>query len=369
MEQHISKALIQYVSPNFEYSCAPRNYPSLTFFSLSKEIRDQIYDYALVSTSSIIVWKGKMEDEFLAMYEGPRRIWWGHPLSRLMWRVASHKETAVSLCNLSLNLLFSSKAVSQEAAMVFYNKNTFAFEGDHNWDPVVRWLKTIGTNNRNSLAILEAHAGRPDQVWQNSRGERLRHPGGCTTEEIYPRHPYLGTPTNGFEPGSVDNINPALEDIFAMLGQRTSKKKTTITMRIGGCYPGGGARPRTSEDQCPEDGWYGMELPNLLERFLELHSNRSEKGSVEVVWKGLTFKRELMAEQDLIKNLGWNLSISPAGNYEVRSKYGSIVNSENFVEYRLRREKTTGPLITQSPSLYSDMYMYSMTDRDREIYL
>jgi hypothetical protein len=80
----------------------------------------------------------------------------------------SREETSASLSTLNINLLFSSKAVSHEAAMVLYNKNKFAFEGDHNWDPVVRWLKTIGTDNRNSLAILEVCAKRPDQAWQKS---------------------------------------------------------------------------------------------------------------------------------------------------------------------------------------------------------
>jgi hypothetical protein len=366
MEQHISKALIRYVSPDSYYPPPPRNFPPLTFFSFPREIRDKIYQHALVSTSNIIVWKGELESESVPLYQGPRRIWLGHPASRLVWRAVSHKETAASLCTININLLISSKAVGHEAAMVFYNKNTFTFEGDHNWDPVITWLKTIGPSNRNSLATLEVWAKRPDQVWQNPRGERLRHPGGWTMEEIYPRHPYLGTPTAGFKYGCVDNINPVLEEIFVMLGRRTSEKEITIVMRIDGRYPGGGAEPEPM-DQCPENSWYSMELPNLLEKFLELHSPPSEEGSVEVIWKGLAYQRLLIAEQDSIKNLGWDMSTSPADNDEMRFWFGSSFNHEDFASYTLRRQNFTGPLITQDPSPYSHVYIFPGINR--ELYL
>jgi len=362
MEQHICKELIPYISLNFYYPRLLSNEPPLTFFSFPREIRDKIYHYALVSTLDIIVWKGELKRERIALYEGSQYIPWGQPSSRLIWRAVSHKETAASLSTLNINLLFSSKVVSQEAAMVFYNKNTFAFEGNHNWDPAVSWLKTIGTSNRDSIANLKVCAKRPDQVWQNHRGERLRHPGGFTMEIIYPRHPYLSTPPAGFKYGCVDNINPVLEEVFVLLGQRISEKKITITMRIDNRYPGGGAKPRLDK-QTPEHDWYSMELPNLLEMFLELHSRPSEKGSLEVVWKGLAEKRILTAEQDLIKNLGWNMSTSTAEKAEIRLCFGSWANHEDFVRYTLRREKLTGSLITQDPSPYSDSYIYPGMNR------
>jgi hypothetical protein len=53
------RALIRDVS-----SDKPRNSPPLTFLSLSREIRDEIYDLALVSTSPIIVWKGEWKIDY-----------------------------------------------------------------------------------------------------------------------------------------------------------------------------------------------------------------------------------------------------------------------------------------------------------------
>jgi hypothetical protein len=353
MEQNICKAIVKYVSPDSYCPRLPRNFPPLTFFSFPREIRDKIYNYALVSTSHIIVWKGELKYEYLKSYKGARRMMGGEPISRLIWRTVSHKETSASLSTININLLFSNKTVSQEAAMVFYNKNTFAFEGDHNWDPIVCWLKTIGIDNRNSLAVLEVYGKRPDQVWQNSRGERLPHPQRYTMEEIYPINPYLGNPTDGFKHGYVDNINPVLEEVFVLLGQRASEKKTTIIMQTDIYYPGGGAIAVEPDDQFPDKGWYSMELPNLIEKFLELHCTHSERRSVEVVWKGLTYQRVLATE--FMENLGWNISTSPAESEEIVRKIGIYHNHDDsdFARYTLRRKKLVGPLIAQDPSPFS----------------
>jgi hypothetical protein len=131
------------------------------------------------------------------------------------------------------NLFFCKKTICEEASTAFYNKNMFCFEGDHNWDPIVSWLKMIGSANLNSLRSLQVNGKRPDQVWQNSKGKRLRHPCVATSEEIYPRHPYLLTPGNVFRCGEVDNINPAIEDVFILLGQRSSEQKIILCMQLG----------------------------------------------------------------------------------------------------------------------------------------
>lgn len=83
MEQPICKELVRYIPPVSYCPRPSRNYPPLTFFSLPREIRDKIYHHALVSTSHIIVWKGKLITEYLPLYKGTQRIWGGEPTSRL----------------------------------------------------------------------------------------------------------------------------------------------------------------------------------------------------------------------------------------------------------------------------------------------
>lgn len=249
--------------------------------------------------------------------------------------------------------------------MIFYSKNVFSFEGNHNWDPIYLWLQAIGADNRNFLATLDANAKRPDQVWQNTRGERLRIPAGFTMENVYPRQPYLGVPDGGFKYGCVDNINPVLEEIFVLLGQRTNKQKVVFIMQIAACYPGGGAEPEPM-DQCPEYGWYSMELPNLVETFIDLHTRRSgERDLIEVLWKGMASRRVLLAEEDLINDLGWNMSITP-----IEEDQASFPNCKSLIpggvtKYTLRRRKFIGRLTTQDPSPFSDIYILTTVDRER----
>ncbi|KAF4629405.1 hypothetical protein G7Y89_g8745 [Cudoniella acicularis] len=168
-------------------------------------------------------------------------------------RVVDQPATKASLYLLSTNLLLCSNIISQEAARVFYNQNTFSFLGEHNWDPIVSWLQTIGVQNRNNLSNLEIDAYKPDQAWQRFDGERIQAPGGNTREIVYPRHPYLGVRMRPFKYGFVDNINPALETMFELLGQRASTKKLVLNLKLCGGYPGDG-KIIYEGDQHPEDG-------------------------------------------------------------------------------------------------------------------
>ncbi|TEY33602.1 hypothetical protein BOTCAL_0674g00020 [Botryotinia calthae] len=333
-------------------------------------IRDRIYHYALVSKSNIIAWKGTLKCEVLPMYKGNRKIWSEELNTRLIRRVVNHEATSTSLSTLSIKLLFCSKVVSHEAAIIFYNKNTFAFEGDHNWDPVVHWLKNIGTDNRNSLAILEVRGRRPVQVWQNRCGERIHDRPGYSYEQTYPRNPYLAIPIHGFlSEGCVDSINPIVEEVFVLLGQRSSNEKVTVVMQTGRYYPGGGTDPLILyEAHFPEDSWYSMDLPNFIERFLELHSTRSTKRSVEVVWKGVAYKRLL--ETEFVESVGWNISTAPAGNEEVLAIFGEYYNrNESFAKYTLRRKKLTGPLIAEHPMPFNSFRPCRIADQQGRVFV
>ncbi|KAH8672744.1 hypothetical protein BGZ60DRAFT_405479 [Tricladium varicosporioides] len=361
MAQNSCTALIRYTPLNIYFPHQPRNSPPTTFYSLPREIRDKIYGIALVSPSAITVWKGEMKLSYLPPpLEGPHP----RPTSRVRWREINEEVTRASLRTLSLNLLFCNKTLGYEAAAIFYGKNTFSFEGDHNWDPIVSWLKTIGDKNRNSLKSLKVDAKRPDQVWQNSRGERVRHPGGSMMEDIYPRHPYLNTRGGAFKYGFVDNINPALEDMFLLLGQRTSKQRVTITMQLAHIYPGGGTNPDPME-QLPECNWYSMELPNLVDKFLDIYTRGSElKDFVEVLWKGRYSRQLLLDEQEIIKNVGWVLTISPIEEDEESFWPGSTYKVPGGVtKYVLRRQRITGVLMAQDPSPYSHTAVYRSMDR------
>ncbi|TVY41598.1 hypothetical protein LOCC1_G008936 [Lachnellula occidentalis] len=353
-------AMIRYVAEDSRPP-RPRNLPRLGFLSLPREIRDIIYDLALVSTSSIIVWKGKWETEFLArLEEGPRP----YPLSQIRWRAIDHDASTASLRSLNLNLLFCNKVIGNEAAMTFYHGNTFAFLGEHNWDPVVDWLGAIGLRNRESIVSLDIDAQRPDAAWQNSKGERVRHPARFTQEEVYPRHPLLHTCKGHFKWGSVDNINPALEKIFILLGQRVSEQKVILSMQFFYIYPGAGLIPGP-EDRDPDGRWYSMELPNLVELFRHLHTQQhGSNGAVEVLWKGKDYRTALVVERADMESLGWHITVSPVEKDRVTFNPRYDKFPWRLASFVLRREKLTEPLLAQDPSPHSEVYTYEGMDAD-----
>lgn len=335
----------------------PRNSPPLTFLSLSREIRDEIYDLALVSTSPIIVWKGegKMSYRYQAESEGvgPRAWPWAGvrpPPSIVPWQEVDREAISASLQPLAVNLIFCNKTVSHEAARVFYAKNTFSFLGKHNWDPIVSWLEIIGPANRNSLISIEISARKPDPAWQCPSGERIRDPCGYTYGEVYQRHPYLQLcTTEEHSPcGQVANVNPAVETIFILLGGSTSKRKVTIVMQLDGCVYPGARVPRDPNDCMPETRWNSMDLPNIIEKSRSLHTPR-----VEVLWKGKDCRKELEDQQSIMESIGWDVNVLPAMEDELHPNpeyhcCHPATHEWRIAKYVLRRKELTG-LLLQDP--------------------
>jgi hypothetical protein len=322
----------------------PRNSHPLTFLSLSREIRDEIYDLALVSTSPIIVWKGEWKSDYHYYPETEGMIPFSSRLSSVIhWQEVDYEATSASLQPLAANLILCNKTVSHEAARVFYTKNTFCFLGQHNWDPIVPWLESIGPTNRSSLSSIEISAGRPDPAWQCQNGERVADSDGWTRGEIYPLHPYLQLCTTEGRPrcGRVQNINPAVERIFVLLGQNTSEQKLRVVMQLDGCvYPG--ARILSyAHDPMPEVSWYGMDLPNIIEKSRSLHTQQ-----VDVLWKGKECRKELEDQQAIMESIGWVVNVLPDAEDELHPNpeyHGCHPATDEWriAKYVLRRKEVT----------------------------
>jgi hypothetical protein len=212
-------------------STASLSRSSLTFLSLSRELRDMIYEYALTSPDSIAVCSVNISTT-LAYIKG---VGFGNP------RIIS--TPPLSANPLALSLLLVDHLVSQEASATFYSRNSFLFKGDHNYDPV-SFLHAIGPRNRSYIQRIEIKVDRPRDSWQLPDGSRVRLP-GTPEHEIYPLSPHLAHS----EPkeGPVANINPAIETIFALRGTagglpqafhrltQASRTNTTGSGRSSGC--------------------------------------------------------------------------------------------------------------------------------------
>lgn len=262
---------------------------------------------------------------------------------------------------------------------MFYNKNTFSFLGDHNWDPVVSWLETIGTQNRGSLSNLVIYAYPPDQVWQRVNGERIEHPIKHETQEVvYPRNLHLCAHIGDFKRGLVDNINPSLETMFQLLGNRApSVQKVTLTFKLQyGEYPGQGALC-DDEYEDPDLRWYGMDLPNLVEKFRILYTcgTGGLESSVEVLWKGES-NLSLWYNQDgicgrvvipghlqNIEDHGWQIEILPEKDDTIwEQTHGTCYIVPTYV---LKRNRLNEPLIGYDPNPYSDSVIWSLSEQDQ----
>jgi len=350
----------------------------LNFLSLPREVRDEIYTLALFSPSPIVVWKGEWIHEELNPDTGSVSNDDFYTYTEYVWhRVIDQSATKTSLNSLSINIHSCSKVIGQEAAEIFYKKNTFAFLGHHNWDPIVSWLEIIGRQNRNHLLYLEINAYKPDEVWQHFTGERVKYPFQGLRELIYPRNPHLHVHERPLMYGLVDNINPALETIFQLLGQRDSVRTLTLNFVLNGQYPGEGGIIE-DEDQHPEDRWHSMDLPNLVEKFRTLYTlSPSSESLVQVSWRGecrpLVWHRQddvvsRIVILDHVKNIedhDWELDISPMKEDDTTWKPH---NEERQVPtFVLRRKQLAKPLMADNPNPYSGFCIHpGMEEFDME---
>lgn len=349
--------------------------PPFKFLFLAREIRDQIYTWALSSPSPIIVWKGEWVTQFdessrpyttftdIVEHEGT--IW---------KRGVDPSVTKTSLGFRSTSLFFCNKEIGKEAAEVFYKRNVFAFLGEHNWDPIVSWLTKIGDRNRSNLSRIEINAYKPEEVWQRHTGERVQNSLNPSREPVYPRseHLQLRTP---LKYGLVENINPALEMIFQLLGRRISAHKLTLDFKLRSqsstCeYPGQGLYFR-EDDHYPVQGWCSLDLPNLIEKFRTDHTKLykdSLEPPIEVIWTGKCPRLILYRQyeklsrttiQDQLQNIkdhGWEIEISAMqGDDWEWGTYSEERDKELHIPtFVLRRKPLEEPLKGDDPNPYSD---------------
>jgi hypothetical protein len=189
------------------------------FIHLPREIRDQIYTWALSSPSPIIVWKGKWG--FLSRppdssYTTVIDIIKNSMTTSVLWIDASATKTSLADC--STNLFVCNKEIGGEVAKVFYRKNVFTFLGDHNWDNILSWLLKINDRNRSHISRLEIDAFRPEEVWQSANGER-KSGLDLFRDPIFPRSQHLQFRTP-LKYGWVENISPTVEKVFQLLGKK-----------------------------------------------------------------------------------------------------------------------------------------------------
>jgi hypothetical protein len=128
------------------------------------------------------------------------------------------------------------------------------------------------------VTSIELWQHQPSHAWQTASGERV----GVVEfdwellEPPFPRNRHLYRSPNSTSEGLVDNINPAIETFFQLLGnERLSKLLLTFSLRRS-LIPGLETHPGVEESP---KYWFSMDLPNIVEKLRTIYTD----GSVDVI--------------------------------------------------------------------------------------
>lgn len=217
----------------------------LSFFSLPRELRDQIYERILIAPLPIIAWHNK-----------PLQIWQRSVLEATWTYIEEYKQSSFPIQSQALNLIRCSRLMALETAEIFYRNNTFRFLGGWTWDCLVKWLEAIGPQNRASIRKLELTMVKPQQV--------LRYP-DCTRIEILkvgqcPRSAHI------YRSPTSENVSAAVERAFALLRQ---SPRLDLSLLFGEALLPGMRVVGTGENK---------DLPHLIKKL------RSDP--LEILWLG-----------------------------------------------------------------------------------
>jgi hypothetical protein len=354
------------------FSWSPSEADPTCFLSLPREIRDEIYRLVLVKPSPIAVWAVQPK-------RAPQRV---HCLRPEEWLGYDNEAMSLSHHGLTPTIMRTHRTIGIESSVIFYGENTFSFEGDHNWLPVLSWLDRIGPFNRNFLRNVETTVQRPSQVWQRADGTRTRwisHEDDC-----FPRNSSLAFPiSTPLLEGLVDNINPAIETVMFVLGStgssyfRTDPPTLVFTLKVAfNRIPGvtfaldapltGLSRPLGEwfRDRHWELRFMSMDMPNLIEKWrAEYSSSANGLRRVEVRWIVETEAIRLDEKRVGLEEQGWDIvSEEPAetmdvtclveGDTRFRTSYDDQPLPRPTVKFVLRRRELTGPVIGSEPCPY-----------------
>jgi len=329
------------------------NRQPLTLQSLPRELRDIIYEYVLVAHHPLVVWAGKLDIV--------------HPIERIafgqFWlaRKVDHDATRTSVRGLAIPILYSNKMISKEATSIFYSSNTFAFYGEHNWDPIVIWLQKIGACKRRHICKLLIHARRPTSSHQAPDGTRTRIP--MTVMDVYQRSSLLDRPRDGQDTGCVDNINhEAITSIFSLLsnpqnssGELITNPRTLVfTLQLDVNHLPG--IWRIVDEVGAQAEWLGMDLPNIIEMARRAWSHLPDrKCDINLIWRGESRSAYFHEHQATLLEKGWKIITAREVRRPVEHSgwgwFNNYVTPSDVIEYALHREDIRS--ITQAEEVYA----------------
>ncbi|CZR69837.1 uncharacterized protein PAC_19737 [Phialocephala subalpina] len=329
--------------PSLQASSLPR----VTFFDLSRELRDYCYDLALTTPTPVIAWSGirpENSESLKAKSDFEKDL-----------ETASQFKTATSdVRNMTPNLLRCNSIVAHEAASIFYGKNKFVFAGDWTWETVATWFGNIGPKNRTFVTSIELWQHQPSHAWQTASGERVKiiefdwEP----LEPPFPRNRHLYRSPNSMSEGLVESINPAIETFFELLGnERVSKLLLTISLSRK-FIPGVEMNP---DGEQSHNGWFSMDLPNIVEKLRTIYT----AGGVDVIWKGELLREPFLEKRENIE-ARWEILDMEEFDYTHTPRNVKFKRRTwHLMRFTMRIRELPELLLAEEPSPYSDWGYYT----------
>jgi hypothetical protein len=329
--------------PSLQASSRPR----VTFFDLSRELRDYYYNLALTTRTPVIAWSGirpENSESLKANSDFKKDL-----------ETASQFKTATSdERNMTPNLLRCNSIIAHEAASIFYGMNKFVFAGDWTWETVATWFGNIGLRNRTFVTSIELWQHQPSHAWQTASGERVkvREFDWEPLEPPFPRNRHLYRSPNSTSEGLVENINPAIETFFKLLGnERPSKLLLTISLRRA-FIPGLEIDP---DQEDSTDSWFSMDLPNVVEKLRTIYT----AGGVDVIWKGQLLREPFLEKRE---NIEARWEILDLEEFDWTRTAGVRTRTWRWMRFTLRSKELPEPLLAEEPAPYSGWGYYSIQD-------
>ncbi len=225
----------------------------------------------------------------------------------------------------------------------------------------MHWLERIGARNRGYVRKLTISVKQPEHSWQFSDGSRGRFPSEALKEVLYPRSPYLHCATaegGQWKEGEVQNINPALERVFELLGpKREGGSSVTVELKLDEHFLPG--VEFGEESQCPWYHYFLLDLPNLIEKFrVDYFTNSGDRGGIEILWKAKTLRDEFKKNKNLIEKRGWDIVETKEEDWpqpwRVPPGYPPLKPIQ-YMHFKGRRNERegSGALVAEDPSPYS----------------
>jgi hypothetical protein len=341
----------------------------ISFLDLPREIRDLIYTLVLRSSTPLIAWAG-MPLEVIAERHRYDYSYDDHPQTFVM---GSYFNNALPVERMIVRLNLVSRQVSDEAMATFWSQNVFRFLGDWVWDSILDWLVSIGDINRGYLRNLELMMQEPHHVWQlpeppgprtqldTGRNHRVSVEYQNARETVYPRNQHLFLELGRAHEGIVENISPAVEDVFRLLG-KTAGHDMSINMLMPV-----GIWPSIRDVFTYEHGIYPtMDLPNVMERCRELYTAQEGKG-IEVLWKCMERGPDYDLARSSFSKSGWAIVAERNTWNQAVSMIHSLVEPEMGLEknmnyrdvwFSLRKKTIEDDITAQRPSRHSECYYF-----------